>query len=274
MRRRPRRPSPGRCAGGRSPPASSARPRGPPPPITDLTVPSSPHCRPAASSSARTRNAVVVFPFVPVTPTTSSDAVGSPKKRAAATRHRRADVLHHDLGHPEAERPLHHQRRRAARDRVGREVVPVAGESRHAEEQRARLHRPVVERQARDAHVGGPFAQQLAQGHRRGVYERRRRGSREGMGDVIEQLMRGNVAEVKVVLSSVAFALAAYQLVLAAVGYGAAAAVLPRPAAGVHDPPRERRHDRRAGRRRRRRAACPTSSSRTTPRSTRSPARR
>jgi hypothetical protein len=40
------------------------------------------------------------------------------------------------------------------------------------------------------------------------------------MGDVIEQLMRGNVAEVKVVLSSVAFALAAYQLVLAAVGYG------------------------------------------------------
>src|SRR3954451_20833647 len=55
------------------------------PPITDVTVPSSPHRTPAASSSERTRNAVVVLPLVPVTPTTRSRAVGSPWKRAAAT---------------------------------------------------------------------------------------------------------------------------------------------------------------------------------------------
>ena len=48
------------------------------PPITLLTVPSSPVGRPAASSSARIRNAVVVLPLVPVTPTVCSRAVGSP----------------------------------------------------------------------------------------------------------------------------------------------------------------------------------------------------
>ena len=48
------------------------------PPTTDLTVPSSPHERPAPSSSARVRNAVVVLPLVPVIPATRSVAVGSP----------------------------------------------------------------------------------------------------------------------------------------------------------------------------------------------------
>jgi hypothetical protein len=38
--------------------------------------------------------------------------------------------------------------------------------------------------------------------------------------DLIENLTRGNVTEVKVVLATVVFALAAYQLVLAAVSYG------------------------------------------------------
>jgi hypothetical protein len=38
--------------------------------------------------------------------------------------------------------------------------------------------------------------------------------------DVVEQLTRGNPTEVKVVLASVALALAVYQLVLIAVGYG------------------------------------------------------
>ena len=38
------------------------------------------------------------------------------------------------------------------------------------------------------------------------------------MEDLIEGLMRDNVAEVKVVLASVAFALAVYQLVLISVG--------------------------------------------------------
>ena len=41
----------------------------------------------------------------------------------------------------------------------------------------------------------------------------------EGYTPRMESLFRGNVTEVKVVLASVALALAGYQLVLAAVGY-------------------------------------------------------
>jgi hypothetical protein len=40
------------------------------------------------------------------------------------------------------------------------------------------------------------------------------------MEDFVDSLTRGNPLDVKTVLASVAFALAAYQLVLAAVGYG------------------------------------------------------
>lgn len=40
------------------------------------------------------------------------------------------------------------------------------------------------------------------------------------MEDLVESLTRGNVTEVKVVLASVVLALACYQLVLIAVGYG------------------------------------------------------
>jgi hypothetical protein len=54
------------------------------PPTTCFTVPSRPHRIPAASRISRTRNAVVVLPFVPVTATTRSSAVGSPQKRAAS----------------------------------------------------------------------------------------------------------------------------------------------------------------------------------------------
>lgn len=39
------------------------------------------------------------------------------------------------------------------------------------------------------------------------------------MEDLVERLARGNVTEVKVVLTTVALALAGYQLVLAAIGY-------------------------------------------------------
>ena len=42
----------------------------------------------------------------------------------------------------------------------------------------------------------------------------------DGMGDAVETLTRGNVAEVKVLLASIALALAAYQLAVIAVGYG------------------------------------------------------
>jgi hypothetical protein len=43
---------------------------------------------------------------------------------------------------------------------------------------------------------------------------------RAGMEELVERLARGNVAEVKVMLTSVATALAVYQLVLISVGYG------------------------------------------------------
>ena len=48
------------------------------PPTNEATVPSRPLCIPAASSIARVSQAVVVFPLVPVTPTTCSSRVGSP----------------------------------------------------------------------------------------------------------------------------------------------------------------------------------------------------
>ena len=54
------------------------------PPTICLTVPSRPVGIPAASSTSRRRNAVVVFPFVPVMPATRSSAVGSPLSRAAS----------------------------------------------------------------------------------------------------------------------------------------------------------------------------------------------
>jgi len=47
-----------------------------------------------------------------------------------------------------------------------------------------------------------------------------RRGNIAGMGDLVERITFGNVTEVKVVLASVALALAVYQLVLISVGYG------------------------------------------------------
>jgi hypothetical protein len=53
------------------------------PATTCFTVPSSPVAIPAPSRISRIRKAVVVFPFVPVTPTTRSSEVGSPKNRAA-----------------------------------------------------------------------------------------------------------------------------------------------------------------------------------------------
>jgi len=40
------------------------------------------------------------------------------------------------------------------------------------------------------------------------------------VGDLVETITRGNVAEVKVILASVVLALAVYQLVLITVGYG------------------------------------------------------
>lgn len=59
---------------------------------------------------------------------------------------------------------------------------------------------------------------------------------RAAMEEVVERLARGNVTEVKVMLTSVATALAAYQIVLISVGYGKLRLSFlgPRPAAGAH----------------------------------------
>ena len=81
--------------------------------------------------------------------------------------HRGAHVVDHDLGHAEPQRPLHDERRRAARDRVRREVVAVTGEAGDAEEQGPLSDEPVVEGQARDDHFGA-VPEQLAERHATG----------------------------------------------------------------------------------------------------------
>ena len=97
-------------------------------------------------------------------------------------RHRGAHVGDLNLRHAEAERPRDHERRRAARDGVGRELVAVAREAGHAEEQRSGLHRTVVVGEAADLDRR-PFAEQISDGHPRAVYERVRRPTMALDGD-------------------------------------------------------------------------------------------
>ena len=148
------------------------------PPITDLTVPEQAAAavgglQQRAHEERRRRLAVG-----------AGDADDrQPRRRVAVEarrgdRHRGADVVDLHLGHAEAERPRDHERGRAALDGVGGEVVAVAGEAGHAEEQEAGLHHAVVVGQAGDLHVGRTLAEQVAQGHRPGVYERGRRRRR------------------------------------------------------------------------------------------------
>ena len=82
-------------------------------------------------------------------------------------RHRGPHVRHDDLGHAEPQRALDDQGDSPARDRVGGEVMPVAGEPGHAEEQGAFSDEPVVEGQARDDHIGA-VPEQLAERHASG----------------------------------------------------------------------------------------------------------
>jgi len=121
--------------------------------MTLLTVPSSAVWRPAACRSSRIRKALVVLPFVPVMPTTARRAVGSPWKRAAIGAIAARTDATCTSGNAEPEGALDHQRARSARDGVGREVVAVAREPGHAEEQRSRGDAAVVEREAGDLDV-------------------------------------------------------------------------------------------------------------------------
>ena len=106
------------------------------PPTTCFTVPSRPERRPSASRISRSRKAVVVLPLVPVIPAIVSEAVGSPKKRAAIGAIAARASATRTCGHGQLEVALDHQRGRAGLDRGRGEVVPVGAEPRHAEVER------------------------------------------------------------------------------------------------------------------------------------------
>ena len=79
--------------------------------------------------------------------------------------HRGAHVVDEDLWDRGAQRPLHDERHRAARDRVVGVVVAVAREARHTEEQRPRRHEAVVVGERRDLDRGRVGADDLCQPH-------------------------------------------------------------------------------------------------------------
>ena len=103
------------------------------------TVPTRPGARPAASSTDRRRNAVVVLPFVPVTPATSSERVGSPKKTSAATAIAARASSTSSWGTSSSRGARPRAQRPRPRLRAG-ELVPVGARAGNAEEQRARRH--------------------------------------------------------------------------------------------------------------------------------------
>jgi len=93
-----------------------------------------------------------------------------PRRRIAVeaggdARHRDAHVVDDHLRHAQAERALDDQRRGTARDRVGRELMPVAGEAGHAEEERPGPDEAVVEGEPGDVHRGQPFPCQHVELH-------------------------------------------------------------------------------------------------------------
>jgi hypothetical protein len=129
--------------------------------------PSRPVGCPAAASRPRSRWAEVVLPFVPVMPTTRRRAVGSPASAAAAGAIARGRRPPRPAARPRPRQDVvDHERRRAARHGRRGEVVAVAGEAGHAEEDGPGLHPAVVERERadRDGRLLGP--EQVAQRHR------------------------------------------------------------------------------------------------------------
>jgi len=67
--------------------------------------------------------------------------------------HRRSDARHLDLRHAETKGSFDHQRHRTPGDRIGREIVTITSEPRHAEEQRAGPHLAVVIGEIRDFEI-------------------------------------------------------------------------------------------------------------------------
>ncbi len=156
--RTPGRPGPASRAGppaDRSPRASSAD-RGARPAGHDrLTVPNSPHDRPQASISRRTRKAVVVLPFVPVTPTRSSSRAGIAVEAARERAHSGTDGGTRTSGRPS---PRGRSTTSAAAPACmpRGEVVTVADETADAEEQRSGSDRAAVVGQAERSPPAGP----------------------------------------------------------------------------------------------------------------------
>ena len=88
-----------------------------------------------------------------MTPATLELLRRSLEELVGGDRHRRARVGDDELRHAQLERPLDDERRRAALDRLGRELVAVRPLARDAEEERARNDRSRVVREVGD--VGG-----------------------------------------------------------------------------------------------------------------------
>ena len=140
------------------------------PPTIAVTVPSRPVRRPPASSRARTRKADRRLAVGARDPDRGQPRGRVAGQRGGGGRHRGAHVVDEDLGHGGAQRPLHDERHRAARDRVAGVVVAVAREARHAEEQRARRHEAVVVGERRDLDRGRVGADDVCQQHGPGAY--------------------------------------------------------------------------------------------------------
>ena len=152
------------------------------PPTTHSIVPTRPAWRPAASSTDRRRNAVVDFPFVPVTPDHLERLRRLPEKRVRSDGHRGAGVVHQQLGDTCPARAAARRRGRRHRPRPPlREVVPVGPRPGHAEERGPRPHPVGVVREVGDLDV--PAGAGLARReHARQVVERHGAILRRGIG--------------------------------------------------------------------------------------------
>ena len=92
----------------------------------------------------------MVLPLVPVTPPTVSRSVGAPKNASAATAAEARDDSTTSCGTATSTGALDDESRRPGRDRLGRELVPVATGARDADEERALADGTGVVRQIGD----------------------------------------------------------------------------------------------------------------------------